>query len=110
MRKLVYIAHPLNAPTSEGIEQNRRNAAQWVAWAAEQGVAPVATWITLSGVWNESRRAEGLEVDFAVVRRCDEVWLVGPRISEGMALEANRAREHGIPVVDLTGRELPPHD
>lgn len=106
--QLVYIAHPLNAETREGIERNRRNAARWVAWAAARGVAPVATWITLSGEWDESRRDEGLAVDFAIVKRCDALWLVGPRISQGMALEANRAREHGIPVVNLTGRELPP--
>ncbi len=109
MKKVVYIAAPLNAPTREGIEENRRTAARWVAWAARQGVAPSATWITLSGEWEETaeNRALGLEIDKALVERCDEVWLVGGRVSAGMAIEAAHARALGIQVIDMTslGRE-----
>jgi hypothetical protein len=55
--KVVYIAAPLNAPTLWGRTKNRMNAARWTAWAARQGVAPVATWVVLSGEWNESPAA-----------------------------------------------------
>lgn len=104
MKKLVYIAAPLNAPTRAGIEANRRIAARWVAWAAQQGFAPIATWITLSGEWEESpeNRRLGLEIDKALVERCDAVWLVGGRISEGMRIESEHAHERGVTVVDLT--------
>lgn len=102
--KVVYIAHPLNAPTREGIEANRANAAKWCAWAARQGVAPVADWIILTGQWEESaaNRELGLRIDLALVARCDAVWLVGGRVSSGMQLEADEARRLGVPVVDLT--------
>lgn len=109
--KVVYIAHPLNADTRHGIEANRRNASEWVAWAAAEGVAPVATWITLSGQWEETdaNRKLGLEIDCALISRCDEVWLVGSRVSKGMQIEAEHARRAGIPVLDLTVRGgLPP--
>jgi hypothetical protein len=110
MRKVVYIAHPLGAGPDR--EQNRRNAAKWVAWAARQGVAPVADWIVLSGELEETpaNRLLGLECDRALVELCDEVWLVGGRVSPGMAIEAEHARLCLVPVVDKTSLgPLPPN-
>lgn len=99
--KVVYIAHPLGA--GDDRERNRANAAAWVAYlAAQHDIAPVADWIILSGHWSEDHRDRGLAIDIALIARCDELWLVGGRISPGMAVEAAHAREHGLPIVDLT--------
>ena len=73
-----------------------------MAWAADLGVAPIADWIILSGQWDESRRDDGLRIDFALIERADELWQVGGRVSEGMALEAREAEVHGVVVFDLT--------
>lgn len=99
---VVYLAHPLGAGPDR--EQNRANASKWVAWAAAQGVAPIADWIVLSGQWEESPelRAKGLAIDCRLVELCDEVWLCGGRVSPGMKLEADHALEKGIRVVDMT--------
>jgi hypothetical protein len=128
--KLVYIAAPLTPIPDEvarearafpdwredwvvdtAREANRWRASRWCAWAARQGVSPVATWIVLSGQWGESpeNRALGLACDLAAVERCDEVWLVGGRVSPGMRAEAAHAEERGLPVRDLThmGEEPP---
>lgn len=128
--KLVYIAAPLT-PTSDEVarearafpdwreswvvdtarEANRARAQRWCSWAARQGVSPCATWIVLSA-WDETpeNRALGLACDFAAIERCDELWLVGGRVSPGMAAEAEHARQHGVVVVDLTHMgEEPPH-
>lgn len=48
-------------------------------------------------------REWGLSCDKAHIERCDEVWLVGPRVSPGMALERQHAVSCGIPTYDLTG-------
>lgn len=102
--KVVYIAHRLNAPTREGIEQNRAAASRWVGWLAREfDIAPIADWIVLTGQWDESMRARGLAIDLKLIERADEVWLVGPRISEGMSIEAGHALKLGKPVRDLTG-------
>lgn len=99
--KVVYVAHPLGM--GEDREQNRRNAALWVAWLAEHyGIAPVADWIVLSGVWPESMRELGLKIDLALIERCDEIWLVGGRVSPGMQIELEEARRLGKTVVDMT--------
>lgn len=108
--KVVYVAHPLGS--GEDRERNRCNAAKWCAWLAKTyDVAPVADWITLSGEWDESptNRDLGLRIDVELVKRCDEIIMVGGRVSPGMAIEANAARMHGILVTDLThlGYEVP---
>jgi len=106
---LVYIAHPLGAAADR--PENIRRAAKWVAWAATQGVIPVATWIALAQVWDESRREEGLALDLRLIERCDEVWLCGPRVSPGMHAEASHAERLGISVrmlVDPSFTDGPP--
>jgi hypothetical protein len=97
--KVVYIAHPLGDGPDR--DENMRRGAKWVAWAADQGMAPVCTWIVLASQWPETKRDEGLAVDCALIDRCDEVWLVGPRVSKGMHVEAEHAKKVGKPVFVL---------
>lgn len=109
--RVVYIAAPLTAPTRELVQQNRARAMRWCAWAVAQGVAPVADWIILTGVLEETpeNRELGLRIDCTLIERCDELWQVGGRISAGMAIEAAHAYAHGKRVVDFThlGEEPP---
>lgn len=111
--RAVYIAHPLG-PDGPERERNRKNAARWSAWLAWQfEIAPIADWIILSGEWSESsgnrERERGLAIDFALIERCDEVWLVGGRVSPGMGQEVGRATQLGKRIYDLTrfGYEAP---
>lgn len=108
--RVIYCAHPLGGGADR--EQNRINASRWVAWIAlTYDVAVIADWIILSGHWDESpaNRARGIAIDLALVARCDEVWLVGGRVSAGMQQEADEARRLGKVVVDMTGLgALPP--
>jgi len=109
-RPLIYIAHPLGQGPDR--EANRARASRWCAWAAlHMNVAPVADWIILSGQWDETKRDVGLEIDVALVQRCDAVWLVGGRVSPGMAIEAAAARRAGQSAWDFTalGEEPPPN-
>ena len=88
---------------------NRDRAADWCAWIATTfHVATVADWIVLSSklVETPENRAFGLECDKALIERCDELWMVGPRVSSGMTIEAQHARLYGLPVYDLTGMEM----
>lgn len=113
-RKVIYLAAPLTAPTREGIERNRTNAGCWAAWLVVHfNVAVECTWVVLTGQLEETpeNRKRGLECDLALVERCDELWLVGGRVSSGMQLEADHARKRGLRVVDLTALGLvPPFD
>lgn len=98
-RPVVYIAHQL----AGNRRKNRREALAWASWAGKLGLAPSATWIALAEVCDEETgRALGLEIDKALVERCDYLFLCGPRVSGGMEEEEKHARAHGVPVVDLT--------
>jgi len=105
--KVVYLAHPLTAPTREGIEANRRAAAKWAAWISVTfKVAVSADWIWMTGELEETKanRAHGIRCDKALARRADEIWQVGPRLTSGMVAESE-----GHPnVYDLTGIPLAP--
>ena len=108
-RRVIYIAHPLGDGPERALNIGR--ASKWVAWAANQGVAPVCTWVVLASQWDEKRREEGLEIDCRLIDVCDEVWLVGPRISPGMHVEATHAKKEDVPthvLVDPAFTEGPP--
>jgi hypothetical protein len=103
--RVIYVAHPLGAGPDR--EANRQAASQYVAAIGSvPPFAPVADWIILSGQWDETLRERGLEVDLALIDRCDEVWLCGPRVSPGMGIEKKHAEAQKKRVVDLT--TLPP--
>lgn len=105
--KIVYVAHPLGSDPL-GRAENVKKAARWVVWVAERGCAPVASWVILASVWDETHRDEGMRIDLKLVEVCDELWLCGDHISPGMKQEADHARKHGVHVHDFTGLELDP--
>jgi hypothetical protein len=111
-KKVIYLAHQLNAPTREGIEANRRSAAKWAAFLALHfDVAPECSWIVLTGELEETEenRKRGLEIDLALVEKCRELVMVGPRISDGVRIEATHmVTVVGGPVYDLTGLPMDP--
>lgn len=96
----IYLAHPLSAPTREGIEENRARAKQWAAWLWKQGFSVECSWIVCTELLEETpeNRELGLKSDCEQVRRCDVMVLCGPRISSGMLREAGAAKV----IVDFT--------
>lgn len=105
--KLIYMAHPAGAPTEDEHRAHLKRARRWFNWiACHPDVAVVADWILYCEVWSDFdpiRRAKGLDADDAHILRCDEVWLVGGRISAGMRRASEVAVAAGIHVRDLTG-------
>jgi predicted amidohydrolase len=107
MMRVVYMAHPV----SGDVEGNLAKARILVRQLEEKhpDVAIVASWITECEIWDDAdpeQRAAGMRRDMAVVAKCDELWLVGPHVSSGMALEEDHANSLGIPVRDMTGPQL----
>jgi len=106
--KMVYVAHPLG-PMGEQREANRYQAGLWcAAFAKRYRVSVCADWIVLSGVWAETHelRTLGIQLDLIQVGRCDEIWLTGPKCSEGMSIEgAAAACVHAKPVRSFIGMD-----
>lgn len=102
MARLAYIAHPLGSSIGHesGSDAARRanleEAERWVEWAARQGVIPIAPWVTLARFWPERMRDVCIALNNEALRRCDEFWACGPRISEGMERQKRVADLHGL--------------
>ena len=116
--KLVYLAHPLGAKRHDGsvdhlgILQNIEQAKRWFKWACDNywpDYAFNATWIMNCEVYNDANaedRERGMQRNYAHIQHCDELWLLGPRISQGMEDEARFARRCLLPVYNLTSEML----
>lgn len=109
--RLIYMAHPLGGDVSGNLER----AKAWLRYLTEGNpwVAFACQWVVECEIWDDAdpeERRKGIGRCLAMVERCDELWLVGPRVSSGMAREAAHAKEFGVQVVDFTlaGLELPP--
>lgn len=101
--KLAFLAHPLRGDTTE----NLARAMRWYKWCCDHypDMNFEATWMLNCIVYNDSNpveRIKGMERARASAARCDELWLVGGAISEGMALEVGVMNSLGRPVIDLT--------
>ena len=100
--KVIYMAHKV----SGDVENNLAKAKLWLRWIEKHhDVAVVASWITECEVWDDDNlehRAAGLRRDFAVIERCDELWLMGDRVSDGMKKETDHAEKHGLVVRNMT--------
>ncbi len=116
---LIYLAAPLRAVTSagasdpEGVKANLARAKRWLAWVLQTypNTHPTAPWIPCCEILDDSvaeNRWRGMAANLEAISRCDAVWLVGGRVSEGMKHEAEFARSRGLAVFDFTGCGLEP--
>lgn len=104
--KVIYVAHPV----SGDVPGNLAKAKRIMRALQEQSptvaiIAPWIQWLEICGDDDSDHgaRERGLIRDFAVVAKCDEFWMVGPRVSDGMRREKEAAERAGVKVVDLTG-------
>ena len=112
--RVIYMAHHLGAPTREGMLENLARAKRWYVWIMKTfDVAIVADWIISCELFDDAvpaARALGLSMNSALVARCDEVWLVGGRISSGMEFEKECGDELEMRIMDLTFLGVEPPD
>lgn len=103
---VVYIAHPLRGDWDGNVAMARRYAHA----ALLAGYAPVAPYLMGLPLDDEKPldRILGLSHDLAVIPKCDEIWLCGDRLSEGMRAEMEMANQLGIWLrsVTLSGETL----
>jgi len=111
-----YMAHPVRGDVAGNIAKAKR----WLSWlqrvsdGLDERRAFVAPWIDWTDLGidddsDEKQRARALARDVAIVKRCDEIWLVGPRMSEGMKIEMDAAKSSGVIVrAALLGKSDPP--
>ena len=120
-RKKVFVCSPFrplsNYPQTREAEKedNLRRARQGCRMVSDLGCIPIAPHLYFPQFLDdgtEEERAIGIEMGLALLEKCDELWLFGNRITEGMKREITIAKEldipisHHIPCVPMEGRML----
>lgn len=103
-RRICYVAHPVGVEPerTENLERTRRWLRYLIAIYPDRAFA--LPWLPYCQVLDETpvNRARGIADDLAMLVRCDEIFLVGGRVSPGMAAEVDVAVRAGLEVLDLT--------
>ena len=100
--RIIYLAHPLSGDVPNNLARVRR----WLRWVYDNfQVAVIADWILTCEVLddaNPAHREQGFAMDFALITAANEYWMVGGRVSRGMAEEEQSTQKRDITVRDLT--------
>lgn len=102
--KTVYPAHPVSGDVEGNLARVRAIVRKLHFMP---GVMPVAPYVADCGILDDSileEREMGMKTAEEYFRRgmIDEVWLYGPKISNGMKGEILLAWDYGLPVVAMT--------
>lgn len=110
-QKHVYICSPLRPVSTDPILRanelidNLKLAKDACAFAALRGCDPVAPHLFYPQFLDDNdptERALGMELGLKALRACDELWIISPRISNGMSAEIKEAQKCGIRVLVFT--------
>jgi len=95
--RLIYVCSPYRGD----VEFNTLKAREYCHFVYMQGGVPIAVHLHNTQFLNDDipeERQAGLLLGIDLLKRCDEIWVFGDRISEGMEAEITAAHEIGIPV------------
>ena len=87
-KMMVYICSPYAGDT----EGNTKKAQRYCRWAADRGCIPIAPHLLFPQFMSEeTEREEALYNGQVLLAKCDEVWVFGDTISDGMRAEISKA-------------------
>ena len=96
-RPLVYIC----SPSSGDVKGNTERTRQFCRFALEHGQIPLAPHLMFPQFVNDADPEErdlALFMDVVLMGKCQEVWVFGDVISEGMGVEIETAKRRRQPV------------
>lgn len=96
-KKIVFICSPFK----DDIEVNTARAKRYGRFAVTKKVVPIIPHLMYPRFLNEDspdERAMGLEMGLVILSNCHEIWVFGNRISRGMEIEIEKAKEIKIPI------------
>ena len=100
-------------PYAGEIEKNVTAARKYSRFAVDSGFIPIAPHLLFPQFLNDNdpeQRILGITLGVEQMKVCDEIWIFGGRISNGMAFELEQAKELGIParLYDDDGNRISP--
>ena len=95
--KLIYVASPYRGD----VEKNVAFAKEACKYAMSEGNNIYCPHLFLTDILDDDIQEEremGIELGKDMMLNCDELWVFGDKISEGMFGEIEFARKNGIPI------------
>lgn len=89
------------SPYRGDVETNVEDAKRYAHFIASCGYVPIVPHLFYPQFLSDDDAEErilGITLGVEQMKNCDEVWVYGTHISEGMAFELEHARKFGIPV------------
>ena len=82
------------SPYRDNPRVNVMRARQYCRFAVIKGRIPIAPHLYFPQFMSEEReREKAMDMNFELLKLCGEVWVFGDKITEGMAMEIERARK-----------------
>lgn len=94
-RPLVYICSPL----AGNIDGNMEKARHYCKFAVRNGAIPLAPHLLFPQFMDDTysdERALAMFMNMVLLGKCDQLWVFGKTISEGMAAEIGKAEKRGM--------------
>ena len=89
-RPLVYICSPYRGD----VEENTERARKFCRFALDAGQIPLAPHLLFPQFMEESKERDlALFMDIILMGKCQEVWVLGEKITEGMSAEIEKATQ-----------------
>ena len=103
-KTVVYICSPYRGDVDANTEKARR----YCRYAADRGYVPIAPHLLLPQfVDEETEREAAIESDLAILERCDELWVCGEDITDGMAAEIASASDRNMKTRFVKEEDIP---
>lgn len=94
---LVYIASPFAGDTKHNIERARG----YSRFALSKGCIPLTPHLLYPQFMDDEdkeQRELGLRFALILLAKCDELWVFGDKITDGMSREITKAKRKGMPI------------
>ena len=104
MKKKVYICAPLGGK----VKENLQNAVTYTEFALKSGVAPVTPhfYATCLNDNKKEDREIGRSAGMSLLWFCDEMWIFGDVITEGMKAEINFCKNLNIRIKKINEKDI----
>lgn len=94
-RPLVYVC----SPYSGDVEMNVQRARKYSRFAVDQGAIPLTPHLILPQFMSEqTERDLAMFMNMVYLGRCEELWVFGEKITDGMAAEIAKAKKRNMKI------------
>lgn len=99
--RVCYVAAPLSGDIPGNLRRAKDALARFQSAHRDRAfIAPWIAWVEMGDDDdNPVARELGMQRDLAVIAKCDELWVVGTRVTAGMRREIEHAQACGVVVV-----------